>query len=106
MKYIYKMIEIDNKFYQDISEIIKRYVFGRCYRCDDIFDCERDYEITSRDKLICNYCINKYDFKRCYKCYIYYDYYSNDFCRSCLGSCKVYCFNCIFERDRRPSYNN
>ena len=96
-------IILDNRMLNNdkyVVEMIMEYVYPRCEQCGVLFEIDKTYECFD-DNYVCIYCYTKYIYKRCYTCRKMYEMINNDYCRSCLGSCRVYCALCLDTEYRR-----
>ena len=83
-----------------VVEMILEYIYPKCEKCGDLFLEDKTYE-TFDGGYVCIYCYTKFIYKRCYTCRKMYHQITNTFCRSCMGSCRVYCSLCLDVEYRR-----
>ena len=89
---------LDNDKY--VVDMIMEYVYPRCEQCGLLYEEDKTYKCFD-DKYVCIYCYTKYIYKRCYTCRKMYEMNKNEYCRSCIGSCRVYCALCLDTENRR-----
>lgn len=89
---------INNDVY--VVELVLAYLYPKCERCNELFPEDKTYE-TWDGNYVCIYCYTKFIYKRCYTCKKMYHQIDNAYCRSCLGSCRVYCSICLDVEYRR-----
>lgn len=91
------IIILDNLLYNNDKYLINHilgYVYPKCYICKEFFNDNKVFNMYD-GTFVCIYHFTKLIYKKCHSCDKYYEFEDNIYCRSCLGSCRIYCPNCL-----------
>lgn len=88
-------------FGKDVSSIIYKYIWAKCYICNEYKD---EYYIRElyNETFLCNGCILTHSLSIyvCGNCLGEYVLQKNTLCRLCFGECRIYCEVCLSNENK------